>query len=318
MVRRRMAKAFTLVELLVVITIIALLIALLLPAVQAAREAARRGQCMNNLKQFGIGMHNYESVHGCFPPGALRRWEAIDSAGSSGGWGTSGIGWIPRTMVYMEQETIASKINWELEPGTSGTNAALLDKDVPFCRCPSDTARRPLAGYAPTNYVACMGYEDTAGPNLYSGVFGVNSFMPIAKISDGLSQTMFLSECKAGAPWSKRYGSDSAGYSACLTGTAAPITSNTNANPRGYSWFYGITNEAWSFSTWFRPNDPLSINHECQQWSHQGRFAARSYHPGGVNVTLGDGSIRFVSDLIDTTTWVALGSRAKGETIGQY
>ena len=312
--RGRRREAFTLVELLVVVTIIALLVALLLPAVQSAREAARRAQCLNGLKQFGIGMYNYESVHGCFPAGAVRRFASNNSAGAQ----SSCIGWIARTLMFMEQDAITRKIDWEIEPGSSGSNATLMAMKLPICRCPSDPAPPPLAGYGPTNYMACVGYEDLTDPGHYSGAFGINSFMPAAQISDGLSQTMFLSECKIGAPWQKYYSSDTAGYNACLAGTEANITGNSSNNPRGYSWFSGVRNLSWCYNTWFRPNDPLSSNHECELWTDQGRFAARSYHPGGVNVAMGDASVRFVIDQIDPTTWVALGSRAKGEPIGQY
>ena len=318
--RRRVASAFTLVELLVVITIIALLVALLLPAVQAAREAARRGQCTNNLRQFGIGLANYESTHGCLPPGAVRRYVFTGGSLTTDGSSTSMIGWIPRVMAFMEQDAVISQVNWEIEPGTSGNNGKLMAKNLPVCRCPSDTALVAQSGYGPTNYVACVGSEDFVFPGYFSGVFGINSFTSFAQVSDGLSQTMCLSECKVGAPWTKRYGNtgDTVGYNACLTGTDSDVTTNVLTSPRGYSWFFAAVNQAWSYSTWFRPNDPLVKNHECEMNSYRGRFAARSYHPGGVNVTLGDGSVRFVTDMIDATTWTSLGTRAKGETIGQY
>ena len=107
-------RAFTLVELLVVITIIGVLMALLLPAVQAARESSRRTQCCNNLKQLGLALQQYHFKYGQFPPGTVRRLSAEDPSQ------TSMISWIARILPHLEQGPLFKRINWEMEPGLRG------------------------------------------------------------------------------------------------------------------------------------------------------------------------------------------------------
>jgi len=314
--RRQKVEGFTLVELLVVIAIIGILIALLLPAVQAAREAARRAQCTNNLKQLGLGLHNYHSAFKIFPPGTIRRYDNVDS------WSTSMISWIARILPYLEQEAISADIDWTREPGNGGVeNTALRKVDLSVVRCPSDRQITPIASYGPTNYVACVGTPEWPGYGRYTGVFGINSKTRIADIADGTSHTMMASECKINDPWVKRYQGDTAGYEACKVGTAPDIDSNVNlgSQGRGFSWFFAQRNLAWTYNTMFRPNDSLIDNHECENWTSTGVFAARSRHPGGVNVAMADGSTHFVADTIATDIWHALGSRKGKEVIrGQF
>jgi len=312
---RRSRHGFTLVELLVVIAIIGILIALLLPAVQAAREAARRAQCTNNLKQFCLGLHNYHSTYATFPTGAMRSYgSGVES------WNTSMISWIPRTLPYCEQDVIASQIDWTVWPGTSGNpNTQLRAEELTICRCPSDFGLTPTPGFGPTNYVVCIG--DAQESQLPSeGVFGINSFTRIAQILDGTSNTMGISECMINEPWVKRYEGDTGGYAACLAGTDPDISGNVSIGnqARGFSWFFAQRNCSWTYSTQFRPNDRLSKNHECENWTTTGVFAARSRHPGGVNVAFCDGSTSFVSETVDFVIWRALGSHQGEEVVSGW
>ncbi len=313
--KRHTHKAFTLVELLVVIAIIGILVALLLPAIQAAREAARRADCTNNLKQFGLALHNYHSTYKRLPAGSVRSFgPGVDS------WSTSMISWIARVLPYCEQDAIAEDIDWERWVGSGGPrNSEIRRIELSLCRCPSDRKLTPTSGYAPTNYVVCVGNSDQTIDS-YDGVFGINSFTAIADILDGTSTTLALSECKINDPWVKRYEGDTAGYQACQFGTAPPISSNVSIGSqcRGFSWFFAQRNCAWSFSTRFGPNDRLIHNHECENWTTTGVFAARSRHPGGVNVAMADGSTDFVAEDIDYRTWQALGTRAGQEVVGKY
>jgi len=307
---RRFQGGFTLVELLVVIAIIGILVSLLLPAVQAARESARRMQCSNSLKQLVLATHNYATSFGTLPPGTIRT-----DLGNGGGINETTPTWIARILPQMEQQALYDKIDWNELPGHGGTNADLLGIELPFTHCPSDVRTRPDPTYAPTNYVACIGNSDETLPNRpHDGAFYVSSFTQFAHIRDGLSNTMLLSECMLNAPWIKRYAGDTGGYASCLAGTLPDMTANdTGSGGRGKSWFYGRWSQCWTFSTRLPPNDRLSHNHECELWTHQGVYAARSRHPGGVQVGLGDGAVLFVSESIGIDIWQALGSIKGGE-----
>ncbi len=323
---------FTLVELLVVIAIIGILIALLLPAVQAARESARRSQCANNLKQFGVGLHNYESTNKHFPAGAVR-WDV----GASDTWSSTGLSWIARLLPYMEQEATAEQINFSTPEGQTVAAPAVPIRmlQLPMIRCPSDLKEvRPNTSHSPTNYVVCLGNDDRPEVSVnrqavlplvrVGSAFRNERPVKIAQILDGTANTMAVSECMVNAPWVKRYGADTGGYSNCRAGTAAAINSNVDdagntnwQNGRGFSWINAIENQSWTYSTHFRPNDDVTKTqkHECHQWSHPGTFAARSRHPGGVQVLLADGAVRFVRESISITIWRNLGSRQGGEPV---
>ena len=167
--RRR--TAFTLIELLVVIAIIAVLIALLLPAVQAAREAARRTQCTNNLKQMGLGLHNYHDAIGTFAPGLIAKLDPTTFDNAGPGWG-----WASMILPQMEQPAVANAINFSLPIEATGNATARLTKINTFI-CPSDayfqaqftvvdastsntTLGTPICDVAASNYVACIGSGD--------------------------------------------------------------------------------------------------------------------------------------------------------------
>ena len=308
---RRSRPAFTLIELLVVIAIIAILIALLLPAVQQAREAARRSQCRNHQKQIGLALHNYHDQFNAIPPGAIRDWTH-----SGGSWTTSQISWTARILPFMDQAPLFEKVDWESYPGNSGTNDTLRRLRMPMYLCPSDPGAPPSNSYAPTNYVGCIGRDEQ--PNTTNAFFQLRGHMRLADLTDGTSNTMAVSECLIGDPFIKRFAGDTAGYSACKIGAAPSITSNVGNEGRGYSWFYGMRNQAWSYSTVLAPNDKATKDQECERWTSTGVFAARSQHVGGVQVMFGDGRVRFINESIDMSIWQGLGSRNKGEVLGDF
>jgi prepilin-type N-terminal cleavage/methylation domain-containing protein/prepilin-type processing-associated H-X9-DG protein len=213
-------RGFTLIELLVVIAIIAVLIALLLPAVQAAREAARRAQCVNNLKQIGIALHNYHEVHNSFPMGASLNMYTISPAlwRAKNSWGHFA-GLAP----YLESQAIynAANFNWGVEEGTDSivfwTNSTAADSQISYLLCPSDPNAGKGAGATvagvnfpdidTSNYFACFGtstnqtcngcnvntFQDMTGLRT-NGMFGMQQNYGIQACTDGTSNTIAYSE----------------------------------------------------------------------------------------------------------------------------
>lgn len=298
-------KAFTLVELLVVITIIGILIALLLPAVQAAREAARRMQCSNNLKQIGLGLHNFATTYGYFPPGtkAETRW------GSSGGpyqWTC----YLHYILPYIEQENLYMGLHgpqfdvadpWE-DP--AGWPLAGRNNSITAYLCPSDFLGGSLVDYGPTytpfklaktNYLGFFsGLNDGEG---YSAdeprkraIFRYGLGTPFAEIKDGTSNTMALAEYLKGVAETDYRGGFYTHRAGCQTlfvtlGPNSPAPDNLGS----------------FFCTDYSPNDP-SQNLPCTPGGDNANYAGpRSRHPGGVNAVFCDGSVHFISDSIDMT-----------------
>ncbi len=297
-------RGFTLIELLVVIAIIAILIALLLPAVQQAREAARRTQCKNNLKQIGLALHNYLDVAGVFPPG----WIAVDVNGApSAHEGNSGVGWATMILPFMEQTNIYNQFNASL-PLTDPANAAFLRNQIPAYKCPSDPqpefffiseeasgafiTELPIA-----NYIACFGTEALDGcenapgdlPVMAdgtckgNGAFYHNSKVRIADITDGTSSTFLTGERRTVAKmkW---------------------FTTWPGMIAEGEEAFQRVCGSADH-----TPNHPSS---------HFDDFS--SAHTGGVQFCLGDGSVRFISENIDTGVYQSLATIQGGEVVGEF
>lgn len=207
--RRSAARGFTLIELLVVIAIIAILIALLLPAVQAAREAARKSQCINNLKQIGIALHNYHETSLCFPPG----WIGVTS-GQQDAHGLNGWGWASKLLHRMDQQALYHKIDFKLAVADP-VNAEILKVSLPMFRCPSDPSNEswtindegtgnPLLQLPTANYIGSFGTNELDDCELVpvgqrcvsDGVFFHNQAVRLNDVIDGTSSTMFVGERK--------------------------------------------------------------------------------------------------------------------------
>jgi len=323
---RLFRRGFTLIELLVVIAIIAILIALLLPAVQQAREAARRTQCKNNFKQIGLALHNYHDVYNAFPPGRTRNtYSGITSA-----WYTGNIAWLPRLLAQIDQAPLYNRIDWNLGQGSSstdgddGVNGQSPDgarrQIIPAFRCPSDpatgvswvapdgttvTGQRSNNGYAPGNYVACVGTGTRLTTNP-PGVFGQNTNFGFRDITDGTSNVLAVSEVVIGH---YRIGTNDSGNGTLCTAGAKDTNDTRQA---GTSWFYGYFPQSCFFNTFVGPN---AKQYDCGVNSDRTNNAARSVHVGGVQALLCDGSVHFFSDNIDLSTWNRLGDKGDGQVV---
>ncbi|MEZ6063712.1 MAG: DUF1559 domain-containing protein [Planctomycetaceae bacterium] len=358
--RRKLKLGFTLIELLVVIAIIAILIALLLPAVQQAREAARRTQCKNNLKQLGLALHNYHDVFGvfCYGKGGTDGGDLPQS--QQGNWRRIS-GLVP-LLPYMEQAPLYNQIQgggtfngitWQ--PGGPypwETAYTPWRTQVPAYLCPSDG--QPYQGWdggrspcAKTNYAfscgdSIVGVQESLTPD--RGMFTYAICFGLRDCIDGSSNTLLMSELVRA----------DGGTLSVLGGTAQVSATDTNPslclaqidpnNTR--QWLPGTTYYGWSgdryndantsmtgFSTVLPPNGP-----RCTEDGWDGRwgiYSAQSRHTGGVQVLLGDGSCRFISENIDAGSktapdpgpvggrspygvWGALGTRAGSETVGEF
>jgi hypothetical protein len=218
---------------------------------------------------------------------------------------------------HLEQPALYKRIDWRIEPGNFGPrNERIRAIELELLHCPSDEKSTPVEGYAPTNYVACIGHTDLAMwlevEKRHRGAFGINSRTTFADIRDGTSNTMLVSECLVGEPSVQLYFDDRDNYLDCLARDPRDRPPDPT-DPRAFSWFFARRNQAWTYSTWLLPNDRVYAPYECEWYPRQGAFGARSRHPAGVNVVLADGEVQFKSENIDAYVWKSLGTRTGDE-----
>lgn len=350
-------RGFTLIELLVVIAIIAVLIALLLPAVQMAREAARRSQCRNNLKQIGLGLHNYHDTYNFFPNGNMN-WRWNSSFGYSS---TLNGNFAPQVSIlpFMEYSSLYNSFNFAFNPwpsisatggsGGSFTNATSITYRIESYICPSDIV--PQANWT-------GGLAGVVGPCLYpgnnyrwsGGRMGIQKardglftradrITGVRDVLDGTAFTAAFSERLIGSGFSPSgIVNDKNAYVGLATDLGTGVTNDiwlkafvescasltTRMNPytnsgglwapaavRYTGYTHTMTPNARSCFASLRGSAANTLN----RGSHRGATTATSNHPGGVNVLMADGAVRFVSEGVDREVWWALGSIANQEQI---
>ncbi len=333
MMRSVFRRAFTLVELLVVITIIGILIALLLPAVQAAREAARRSQCTNNLKQIGLALHNYHQTNNVFPPGGLDYgWAGASGSTEPADKLVKNGNGLVLLLPYLEQLALFDRYDFRQcaclvsnqqtnmypsargfagDPVTSG-NAAVISQKLAAFMCPSDPDNVTLpdggaygiksgSGYlaAKTNYDFSARRDDytyfndwpTLGGSTGKRMFGENSDTTIAKVRDGTANTVAVNETLHTVANGHSPGWGMRGW--VMTGIDLAYGLNVTYIPDSYYWVADRTQYPYRLRDWSAPG---------------------SLHPGGLNITLADGSVRFLRQTTDLVVLTAISTIAGSES----
>ncbi|MBI1914999.1 MAG: DUF1559 domain-containing protein [Planctomycetes bacterium] len=301
--RRSVRTAFTLIELLVVIAIMGTLIGLMLPAIQKVREIAMRLQCKNNLRQIGIGLHNYHNTRGSFPPG-YRAGPYVDgTTDTAPGWG-----WAAFLLPYIEEDPLFRQLDFSRPI----QNSPAVEKLVKLYLCPADVYQQgsfivpdafgnPLVAAAPCSYAACCGGDESEPTDPGGrGVFYRNSRTPVSDIPDGSSNTILIGErswANANGTWA---GAVPGGV--CLRGSLNP-TPGSSAS--------------------FGPAPTLVLAHSHLNNTNTdtdgGLDDFSSRHIGGSNMLFGDGHVSFIRSVpsdpgegsysVDSLSFQAMGTR---------
>jgi prepilin-type N-terminal cleavage/methylation domain-containing protein/prepilin-type processing-associated H-X9-DG protein len=307
-------RAFTLVELLVVIAIIAILIGLLLPAVQKVREASARSACANNLKQIGIALHGYHGVNDCFPPGQPQGYYYSNWYGDRTIRDYDRSCWVTFLLPHIEQQNLYNQESaWIATLPSYTCFGPFATTHIKTLLCTSDP-NSPKLGTVPgnmqgthSNYALCQGNSfatpgGTNGLNL-NGIFYGRSKVRLTDITDGTSST--------------------------VAGSEVIVSPDVGGGHDVRGRVYNAIHAGTTFSTIYPPNSTIGDNvmGYCQRLpkapcsasqSIDNAYAlARSYHTGGVNAVMADGSTRFISDSIKPQAWLNMGTRAGNEIVSE-
>lgn len=331
----RLQSAFTLIELLVAVAILGVLIGFVLPAVQRTREASRRIYCLNHLKQIGLALNSYSSLHGFYP--------AINSVS-----GTVRVGahrysvhyFSPsaRMLSELSHVNVYNAVNFTFSPSegfSNGSNQTVMLTSLEVFLCPSDRASG-VAGFGRNNYHYNVGPTPwylalDSRPESSLGPFTTHRFYQSSDFSDGLSNTVGVSERIQG-DWTKEvrgpgdYLLTPIGDHGKRVSTdrivleCGNLSENSKRESRaGESWFLS----GFHFSNYNHCLRPNATQFDCsldtaredmhQRTMHEGVFSARSYHGGGVNAVFMDGSAQFIRESIHLSVWRGLATRSNGD-----
>jgi len=345
--RRSRVQGFTLIELLVVIAVLGILAGFLFSGVQAAREAARRAQCTNNLRQIGLALHNYHAAMATFPIGITAA--PFDSPVDYRGWN----GWSihAQLLPYLDQSPLFDAVNFSWNPDQQGPkqiglgpalNQTVVQTQLSAFLCPSDTGTSKTRL---NNYHGSMGTTTFGTVDQTTGLFAKYRSYAMNTCTDGLSNTIAFSEAIVGLEQGGNLYrgnmvvsvSDTKPTMKMLDISQSPdlarqaMKNCTQAfwfganirEDRGANWAAGRIGYTL-FHTVAAPNDPNFPLNGCRIGGSPGYFSnsqnitpSTSEHRGGVNVLMGDGSVRFVKDAINYATWWALGTKSGGEILGE-
>ncbi|MGE3805505.1 MAG: DUF1559 domain-containing protein [Gemmataceae bacterium] len=310
---------FTLIELLVVIAIIGVLIALLLPAVQKVREAANRVKCQNNLKQLGLALHSYVSLHNQLPPGGL----TAKPGGYGFCWSVYLLTQIEQDNLYKKLDKDANNVGWvggASYGGHAGNRNVLRNVPISYLQCPSSQLPRfvltdPLhdsANVQSPNYVGISGANDhatarnksttggAAGRVSFGGLLIVNRTVTIEEATDGLSNTLAVAEQ---SDWCR----DASGNkSDCRSDCGHGFTMGPGND--GWDRIFNLTTVVHRLNE--KSANALGVPGNCGP-----NRAVQSVHPGGANGLMGDGSVRFLSETMSVQTLYNLANRDDGQVV---
>ncbi len=332
--RKGRHRAFTLVELLVVIAIIGILIGLLLPAINAAREAGRRAQCQNNLKQLSLAVINYLEAERVFPPAATYEGGAPPTKGNSASYGYGKDNWVIKILPFMDYNSLESEINHNL-PMSDPSNKLARSARVKEMLCPSDAYNnKPFNGthgnvtaamgddWARGNYGANMGHgwlsvnngaDDGGGPDTpfwlnqrTRGLMGIGCGATENQVTDGMSHTFMLGELRAGLTdydtrgiWAMSGGAQSCLCAYGFTGDDYGPNNNSELRADDSSNCSQLWTAFGGGTVGGQAIQALGMSCSGDEWPDW-QQTMRSMHTGGVYASMADGSVHFISDLIES------------------